>query len=71
MSDIQILNMRLRTIDELIWRNEAIIITADNIGWFFDIAEEAEIKIKRLEKLRKDIVKQIRKCNANNRKRVR
>ncbi len=58
MSNLQILEMRLRTIDELIWRNEAVIITADNVRWFFDEAEEAEIKIKRLKKLRAETVKQ-------------
>ena len=61
MSDIQILEMRLRVIDELTRRNEAIIITSDNIGWFFDEADEARDKINRLEKLRRNVIKQLNK----------
>ena len=61
MSDIQILEMRLRVIDELIWRNEAIIITSDNVGWFFDGADEAQEKINRLKKLKRNVIKQFNK----------
>ena len=61
MSDIHILEMRLRVIDELIWRNEAIIITSDNVGWFFDGADEAQEKINRLEKLKRNVIKQFNK----------
>lgn len=61
MSDIQILEMRLRVIDELIWRNEAIIITSDNVGWFFDEADKAREKINRLEKLKRNVIKQFNK----------
>ena len=61
MSDIQILQMRLRVIDELIWRNDAVIITSDNVGWFFDEADEAREKINRLEKLRKVVRRELKK----------